>query len=138
MKLRLTSLFLGTLMYTTVLGQRIDKLKLTDADVPEKYKSTDKMLYKSIQAGNFYEQTHLYESFIGKVKNKEFQSYESKDDKGAIYYYEFEKEFTNDGFLEGLLWGGNKPTKSLRLKYNESFPKENLLRLISFAFGLRI
>lgn len=130
MKLRLTILFLGTLMYTCVMGQEIDKLKLNDSEVPEKYKSTDKMLYKSIQAVNFYEQTYLYESFIGKVKNKEFQSYESKDDKGGIYYYEFEKEFTHDGFLEGLLWGGKKPTKAHPEEY---LVKDNILVIWSFA-----
>ena len=130
MKLRLTILFLATLAYYSTLGQGLDKLKLTDSEVPEKYKSTDKMLYKSIQAGTFYEQTDLYESFIGKIKNKEFQSYESKDDKGAIYYYEFEKDFTQEGFLEGLLWGGKKPTKAHPEEY---FVKDNILIIWSFA-----
>ncbi len=130
MKLGLTILFLTTLTYYSTLGQGLDKLKLTDGEVPEKYKSTDKMLYKSIQAGTFYEQTDLYESFIGKIKNKEFQSYESKDDKGAIYYYEFEKEFTQEGFLEGLIWGGKKPTKAHPEEY---LVKDNILIIWSFG-----
>ena len=130
MKLRLTIIFLATLAYYSTLGQGLDKLKLTDSEVPEKYKSTDKMLYKSIQAGTFYEQTDLYESFIGKIKNKEFQSYESKDDKGAIYYYEFENDFIQEGFLEGLLWGGKKPTKAHPEEY---FVKDNILIIWSFV-----
>src|SRR5688572_25010620 len=112
MSLRLTIFILATLPFYPTFGQGVDQLKLTETDVPEKYKPTEKMLYKSIQAGTFYQQTDLYESFIGKVKNKEFQSYESADDKGAIYYYEFEEDFKQEGFLEGLLWGGNKPTKA--------------------------
>lgn len=130
MKLRLTILIFTTLTFYSTFGQRLDKLKLTDTEVPEKYKSTDKMLYKSIQAGTFYEQTDLYESFIGKIKNKEFQSFESKDDKGAIYYYEFEGTFTQKGFLEGLLWGGKKPSKAHPEEY---FVKDNILVIWSFA-----
>ena len=88
------------------------------------------MLYKSIQAGTFYEQTDMYESLIGKIKNKTFQSYESKDDKGAIYYYEFEENFDRQDFLEGLLWGGKKPTKA---HPEEIFVKDNILVIWSFA-----
>jgi hypothetical protein len=130
MRPQLIILFLTTLTYYSTLGQGLDKLKLTDTEVPENYKPTDKMLYKSIQAGTFYEQTDLYESFIGKIKNKEFQSYESKDDNGAIYYYEFEKDFTREGFLEGLLWGGKKPTKAHPEEY---FVKDNILIIWSFV-----
>jgi hypothetical protein len=130
MKLRLTILFFATLTFYSVLGQGLDTLKLINTEVPEKYKPADKMLYKSIQAGTFYEQTDLYENFIGKIKNKEFQSYESKDDKGAIYYYEFEKNFTQERFLEGLLWGGKKPTKAHPEEY---FVKDNILVIWSFV-----
>jgi hypothetical protein len=114
----------------STFGQAFEKLKLTETEVPEKYKSTDEMLYKSIQAGSFYEQTSMYGALIGKVKNKTFQSYESKDDKGAIFYYEFEENFDQQGFLEGLLWGGKKPTKSHPEEY---YVKDNILVIWSFA-----
>lgn len=130
MKSILTILILTTLSLYPASGQELNKLKLTGNEVPEKYQPTDKMLYKSIQAGTFYEQTELYESFIGKLKNKEFQSYESKDDEGAIYYYEFENGFTQEAFLEGLLWGGKKPTKAHPEEY---FVKDNILVIWSFA-----
>ena len=130
MTLSLTILILTTLTSLSTFGQGIDKLKLTGTEVPKKYKLTNEMLYKSIQAGTFYKQTDLYESFIGKIKNKEFQSYESKDDNGAIYYYEFEEDFKQQGFLEGLLWGGKKPTKAHPEEY---FVKDNILVIWSFA-----
>lgn len=88
------------------------------------------MLYKSIQAATFYQQTDLYESFIGKVRSKAFQSFESKGDKGGIYYYEFEKNFEQKRFLEGLLWGGDRPTKAHPEEY---FVKDNILVIWSFA-----
>ena len=127
---RLTLTFLSTVIFCWTYGQGFEKLKLTDTEVPDKYKPTDEMLYKSIQAGTFYEQTDLYGALIGKIKNKAFQSYESKDDKGAIYYYEFEKNFEGQGFLEGLLWGGKKPTKAHPEEY---FVKDNILVIWSLV-----
>ena len=84
MKQRLTLTFLVTTIFCSTYGQAFEKLKLTDTEVPEKYKPTDEMLYKSIQAATFYEQTDLYAALIGKIRNKSFQSYESKDDKGCL------------------------------------------------------
>ncbi len=130
MNLRLITLILTAFTSYSSFGQGLDNLKLTEAEVPEKYKPSSEMLYKSIQAGLFYEQTDLYESFIGKIKNKEFQSYESKDDKGAIFYFEFENSFEDEGFLEGLLWGGKKPTKEHPEEY---FVKRNILIIWSFS-----
>lgn len=126
----LVTLTFMAMIYDPVFGQTLDKLKLTDTEVPAKYKRSDKMLYQSIQAVNFYKQTHTYENLIGKVTNKEFQSFESKDDKGAIYYYEFEKDFNQEGFLEGILWGGQEPGKEHPEEY---FLKDNILVIWSFG-----
>lgn len=130
MKNTLSITFLMILVSHFALGQGIENLKLTTSEVPEKYKQTDKMLYKSIQAGTFYGTADLYESIIGKLKNKTFQSYESKDDKGAIYYYEFTENFKQQGFLEGLIWGGKKPTKAHPEEY---FVKDNILIIWSLS-----
>jgi hypothetical protein len=118
------------ILFCSTYGQGIEELKLTNTEVPEKYRATDEMLYKSIQAGTFYEQTDMYGALIGKVKNKTFQSYESKDDEGVIYYYEFEDKFEGQGFLEGLLWGGKKATKA---HPEEIFVKGNILVIWSFV-----
>ncbi len=94
-------------------GQEIEKFTLTDQEIPSGYKSSAKMLCKTVQAAAFYEQTDAYEGILGAVKNKEYQSFESKGDKGTILYLEYEEEFAGEAFLQGLLWGENdKPTKS--------------------------
>jgi hypothetical protein len=129
MKLNINLTVLLVLLFCSASGQAIDNLKLTMAEIPEKYKPTDKMLYHSIQAGLFYKQTDLYESFIGKIKAKEFQAFENKDDWGTIYYFEFEDKFEDETFLSGLLWGGKKPTK----EHPEEFlVKDNILIIWSF------
>lgn len=130
MRLALMILLFSAILTTPMFAQAIEKLKLTATEVPEKYKQTDEMLSKAVQPPLFYEQTDLYASFLGKVKSKEFQSFESKDDSGTIYYFEFEKDFTQQGFLEGLLWGGKKPTKAHPEEY---FVKGNILVIWSFA-----
>jgi hypothetical protein len=53
----------------------------------------------------------MYEMLIGKLKTKRIQNFDNKKDKGSIMYFEFEDDFKGDGFLGGLLWGGDKPTK---------------------------
>jgi hypothetical protein len=130
MRIILMALTLSVFTFSQANGQSFEKLRLTSEEVPAKYKQTDQMLYKSIQAGLFYKQTDLYESFIGKLKSKEFQSFESKEDYGATYYFEFERNFEQQGFLEGLLWGGKKPSKEHPEEY---FVKDNILIIWSFA-----
>lgn len=94
------------------------------------YTESDKMLCVTPHASSFYSQTGLYETFLGKIKSKQFQSLEKKGDKGSILYFEFEKEFTGQGFLNGLLWGeGKKPTKS---EPDEYYTKGNILVIWSF------
>lgn len=115
---------------SSTFGQGIDKIKLMHTEVPEWYKSTDKMLNKSIQARTFYEQADIYKSMIGKVNKKDFQSYESKEDKGTIYYFEFEENFKQQAFLEGLLWGGKKPSKEHPEEY---YAKDKILVIWSFV-----
>lgn len=132
MRLTLIILIATTLTFYSTFGQGIDKLKLMHTEVPEWYKPTDEMLNKSIQAGTFYEQTDIYKSSIGKIKRKDFQSYESKEDKGTIYYFEFEENFKQQAFIEGLIWGGKKPTKE---RPEEYFVKDKILVIWSFAEG---
>lgn len=94
------------------LGQSIDSLKLNDSEVPKDYSKKDKLTCRTVHAQSFYEQSDLYSSILGAVVRKDFQSFEKKGDKGSILYFEFEKEFQGEAFLQGLLWGtNNKPTK---------------------------
>jgi hypothetical protein len=87
-------------------------LKLTKMDLPQGYNLSTEMNCKSMQAALFYDSYEsLYTDLIGKLKSKEFQSVSNEQDNGSILYFEFEKEFTQTGFLEGLLWGGEKPVR---------------------------
>lgn len=102
------------LLFSSVAwGQGIESIKLTNEELPAGYKQSSKMLCKSVQALSFYEQTDLYESFLGKIKSKSYQTFESRKDKGSVLYFEFENYFTGEAFLLGYLWGGGfEPTKS--------------------------
>ena len=87
-------------------------MKLTEADLPQGYSFSDKLMCKSLQPATFYESVEkTYTSIVGKLKSKSFQSVKNEHDNGSILYFEFEKEFTATGFLEGLLWGGDNATR---------------------------
>lgn len=114
-------------------GQNIDSLKLTEAEIPAGYTISNKLAFATTYASLFYEQTDLYESFLGKIKRKETQSFDKKGDRGSIIYIELENEFKRQGFLDGLLWGKNtKPTKSTPDEY---YAKGTIL--VIWSFGLK-
>src|SRR6185503_20334418 len=92
-------------------AQSIDSLKLSDKEIPAGYTLTKENNCISIQACTFYDNPDMYAALIGKVKNKEVQSFDHTNDSGSIMYFEFEDGFKGKGFLDGLLWGGSKPTK---------------------------
>jgi hypothetical protein len=75
------SLFLFVTVMTTwiVSGQSFDRFKLADTDLPQGYKFTNKILCQAVQPRIFFENPDLYQAILGKVRNKDFQSFESKD-----------------------------------------------------------
>jgi len=113
-------------------GQGIDSLKLLDKEIPEGYSLTNNKNCISIQACTLYENPEIYGALLGQIKNKQVQNFDSKKDNGSIMYFEFEDGFKGDGFLGGLLWGGNKPTKEHPEEY---FAKGNYLIVWSFKKG---
>jgi len=110
-------------------AQTIDSLKLTEKELPENYSLTNKNNCISIQACTFYDNPDMYESLIGKIKNKQIQNFDNKSDKGSIMYFEFEDGFKGSSFLGALLWGGDKPTKEHPEEY---YFKGNYLVIWSF------
>jgi hypothetical protein len=111
-------------------GQTVDSLKLNETEIPAGYSTSDKLICVTPHASSFYNETDLYETFLGKVTKKQFQSFEKNGEKGSILYFEFEKEFTGQGFIEGLLWGQHaKPTK---FEPDEYYAKGNILIIWSF------
>ena len=130
----MTKKFLFTGVFTAIVslafGQTLDSLKLNDPELPQEYSKSNRLLCVTPHASSFYDQTDLYESLLGKVRRKEFQSFEKKGDKGSILYFEFENDFTGQSFLNGLLWGQDtKPSKS---KPDEYYAKGKFLILWSF------
>ena len=113
-------------------GQNIDSLQLTAKEIPENYSLTKDNNCISIQACTFYEDPGIYGMLIGKPKAKRIQNFDNKKDKGCIMYFEFEDGFKGDGFLGGLLWGGDKPTKE---HPEEFYEKVNFLIIWSFKKG---
>ena len=128
----LTILFITFLSAIKSNGQSIDSLKLSEKEIPEGYSLTKENNCISIQACTFYDNLEMYESIIGKLKSKQIQNFDNKKDKGSIMYFEFEDGFKGDGFLGGLLWGGNKPTKEHPEEY---YAKGNFLIIWSFKKG---
>lgn len=128
----LTILSIAFLLTIKSSGQTIDSLKLSDKEIPEGYALTKDNNCISIQACTLYDNPEMYGALIGKLKSKQIQNFDSKKDKGSIMYFEFEDGFKGDGFLGGLLWGGNKPTKEHPEEY---YAKGNFLIIWSFKKG---
>lgn len=127
-------LFALTLLFavaaTLSFAQEIEQLKLSKDEIPEGYASTDKVLCKSAQASLFYKSPEMYSMILGKVVEKEHQSFEKKGDKGTILYFIFDEDITGNAFIPGLLWGkAHKPTKAHPEEY---IAKGNTLVIWSF------
>ncbi|PKB16297.1 hypothetical protein [Flavobacterium sp. 5] len=120
-------------------AQSFDKIKLTESEIPAGYKLTDEDQCISIQACTFYDSPEMYGFLIGKVKSKEVQNFVNNKNSGSIMYFEFEKKFEQEGFLQGLFWGGKKATKEHpeqilvkdKIVIVYSFPLENDLIKVS-------
>jgi hypothetical protein len=127
------TIFLSLFLFVaanSLFAQQLDSLKLLASEIPEGYQETTKREYKTPHAVSFYEQVELYQSFVGKLKKKDMQSFHKKGDKGTIFYFEFESEFEGAAFLDGLLWG--QEGKASSKKPEEYFAKEKFLVIWSF------
>ena len=113
-------------------GQSIDSLQLANKEIPESYSLTNDNNCISIQACTLYDNPEMYGTLLGKYKAKRIQSFNNKKDKGCIMYFEFEDVFKGEGFLGGLLWGGDKPTKEHPEEY---YAKGKFLIIWSFKKG---
>ena len=128
----LTILSVAFLFTIKLNGQSIDTLKLSDKEIPEGYSLTKDNNCISVQACTLYDNPEMYGALIGKLKSKQIQNFDSKKDKGSIMYFEFEDGFKGEGFLGGLLWGGDKPTKEHPEEYSA---KGDFLIIWSFKKG---
>lgn len=130
---RFSTLLIFALFLTIkTIGQSIDSLQLTNKEIPENYSLTKENNCISIQARTLYEDPEMYGTLLGKFKAKRIQNFDNKKDKGCIMYFEFEDGFKGEGFLDGLLWGGDKPTKQHPEEY---YAKGKFLIIWSFKKG---
>ena len=135
-------LFIGSLLMFSmnIFSQKIEKIKLTELEIPKEYKLTENSQCKSIQANLLFKNPEMYEMIYGKIKSKEIQNFESSQDSGSILYLKFENDFENENFIKGLIWGkSKKPTngnpEEIFIKKNTviiwSFEKESVLKELS-------
>ena len=129
-KMKNTLLLIALLITTLGYSQTFDALKLTDTDIPEGYTLTEDLKCIAIQAHLLFKNPEMYSALIGKVKSKESQNFNNKKDSGSILFFEFENNFEKQSFIEGLLWGGKKPSNQ---HPEEIFVKDNILIIWSFA-----
>jgi len=128
LKLSFTTLFLSIIAFS--FAQEIDSLKLNAGEIPAGYSQLKKAIFVTPHASSFYDQTDLYESFLGKVVKKDFQAFSKKGDEGSVLYFQFAGDFKGEDFLRGLLWGNeNKATKN---EPDEYFIKGRILVIWSF------
>ncbi len=128
----LTVLTFAFFLSIKIHGQNIDSLLLSEKETQEGYAFTNENNCISIQACTFYDKPEMYEMLIGKIKAKRIQNIDNKKDRGSIMYFQFEDDFKGGGFLDGLLWGGDKPTKEHPEEY---YTKGNILVIWSFKRG---
>ena len=132
-------LFLFLLFYS-IIGYcqdvKFDSILINPNELPSEFKTTKELECQSIQAKLFYNSPEIYNFILGKLTNKQFQTFEYEGNSGSILYFEFDKESKESkGFIEGLLWGGKKPTK---LHPENIFTKGNFLIITSFPFKSKI
>lgn len=97
MKKLICTILIG-IITTISFGQTLDTLKLTDTEIPMGYKISNELLCVTPHVKSFYNQTDLFESSLGKIIKKQFQSFSKKGDTGSILYFEFENEFKANSF----------------------------------------
>jgi len=125
------SIILSFVLLVTIKlnGQSIDSLKLSENEIPTGYSLIDENSCISMQVRIFYDEPEIFESMIGKLKDKQIQNFDNKKDKGCIMYFEFENDFKGEDFIKGFIWGGNKPTKE---HPEEIYSKGKILIIWSF------
>lgn len=97
------------------LGQSkaIDLIKNRVNEISSEYKTSEKLKCQSIQSTLLYKNPEIHSYIFGNTIHKEFQTFKYKGNQGSILYFEFENDADNAKvFVEALLWGGKKPTKS--------------------------
>ena len=130
-----TLLLLATLLcFSMSFGQTIivDSLKIKPASITQEYTILKELKCQAIQSKLLYNDPSTYSFILGNLKDKGYQSFTFEGQTGSILYFVFDKETNaSKGFIEGLLWGGSKPTKE---HPEEIIVYGNVLIIISYQY----
>ena len=130
-----TLLLLTSLLYCSMsFGQTItvDSLKIKPETISQEHTVLKELKCQSIQSKLLYDDPSMYSFIIGNLKEKGFQTFAFEGQTGSILYFIFDKETNaSKGFIEGLLWGGSKPTKE---HPEEIITYGNVLIIISYPY----
>ena len=96
MKTIVTVLTLTVFFSMYSYGQSLHSLKLSVKEIPGDYSISKNTNCNGVQECIFYENPRMYEMLIGKIRKKEIQNFESKNDNGSIMYFEFYDELKRD------------------------------------------
>ncbi|TXE15982.1 hypothetical protein ES692_14595 [Psychroserpens burtonensis] len=113
-------------------SETINTIKIKPTVLPKEYKSSQDIECQAIQSKLLYKNPEMYRFIIGKTIEKQCQTFEHKGKKGSLLYFEFDRNANEGkGFVEGLLWGGEKPSKA----HPETIiTKGNIIIVLSFPF----
>lgn len=132
-------LILFTFVYSSIgfsQTKAIDSIQVKSTEISAEYKSSEKLSCQALQSKLLYENPDMYSFILGKTIEKRFQTFEYDGKKGSILYFEFDKDAENGkGFIEGLLWGGKKPSKAHPEKV---ITKGKIMIILSFPFKSKI
>jgi hypothetical protein len=128
--LLLTALFCFSMSFSQTIT--VDSLKIKSESISEEHTVLKELQCQSIQSKLLYDNPSMYSFILGNVKEKGYQTIKFKGQTGSILYFIFDKETSGSkGFIEGLLWGGSKPTKE---HPEEIIMYGNVMIIISYPY----
>ena len=114
----------------------LDSIQIKSSEVPQEFKSLNELKCQSIQSKMLYDKPEMYGFILGNVVDKKYQTYEYEGNEGSILFLEFDKDVEDSkAFIEGLLWGGKKPSKAHPEKI---LIKDKLMIILSFPYKSKI
>jgi hypothetical protein len=128
-------ILLFTLIYLSVgysQTHTIDSLKIKPENIAGEYKVLTELKCQSFQSRLLYDDPSMYSFILGNLQEKAFQSFELNHQTGSILYLVFDKKTENaQGFIQGLLWGGEEPSKG---HPEEIITNGNTMIIISYPY----
>jgi hypothetical protein len=128
--LLLASLFYFSMSFSQTIT--VDSLKIKPSTISNEHTVLKELKCQSIQSRLLYDDPSMYSFILGNLKEKAFQTFKFEGQTGSVLYFIVDKETSGSkGFIEGLLWGGSKPTKE---HPEEIIMYGNIMIIISYPY----